>query len=442
MEYLFMDEKGPQETFEISNPFNKDEKLKNANDRMHSYVANIIKISDEAYKRIEEKYLVLEKAFRKNRPQLKEVKGEKILDKKNFQYGVASLHDNNFTFDFLMNFFTILIENIEEIDNLLFEVGKMSIVVDSRLTEWILETSKHFNAGAFTLKYSLTKYMENEAPEVVIKNMLDKTIPLNDVLESIKNDMSNIVKNNLNNQRMAVQVQAYKQIISLITSTLTTNKELLKESTINSKFNWNKVSWPLDLMLLELDLPSSSKNNERILYLDEGIPSEPFEFLELGGIKEETLSHESIGIRITDILVAIAGKYISGMYLDSKHDMKNLQERQLLSEKWFKLSSKHFDLIRMMRRFYIPDGKTYCINIDTYFDDLLLFVTFLQYVADYRSYGKYKLLNPEQHVENFFQYFARSSQEKFMHALLTEEQTKAMCGSIQEAIEQGLRKPL
>ena len=39
MNYLFMDEKGPQNSFKITQPFDKQNKLSYANDNMHSYVA-------------------------------------------------------------------------------------------------------------------------------------------------------------------------------------------------------------------------------------------------------------------------------------------------------------------------------------------------------------------------------------------------------------------
>ena len=46
MNLLFMDEKGPQNSFKISNPFNKTNKILYANDNMHSYVANVIQIDE------------------------------------------------------------------------------------------------------------------------------------------------------------------------------------------------------------------------------------------------------------------------------------------------------------------------------------------------------------------------------------------------------------
>lgn len=439
MDYLFMDEKGPQDTFEVSNPFNKEEKLKNANDRMHSYVADVIKISETAYKDIQYRFLALEEELHKVRPQMGEVKGEKLLPKKVFKYGVASLHDDKFTFKFLKQFFEILIDHINEIDNLLFEVGKMSIVVDSRLNEWILRMNEKKGAITFVLKYTLTKYMENEAPELVIKNLLDKTIPLEELLLSISDDMKKIVEDNQGNQRMAGQIEVYKTIIKLIKETIAEKIELV-EPNINPKFNWEKVSWAVELMLLEID--KKVDNSDKIFYLDEGIPSSVFEKFKFKEIKEGERSDEVVGIRIVDILVAIAGKYISSLFLDSKHKGGDLTKRHLISSKWFELTNKHFDLIKQMRRIYFPKERVYSINIDTFFDDIMLFIVYVNYISTYQSYLKYNLIDSEQHVQNFMKNFIIESQNKFAQSIEADSISESLYGSVRNTINENIRKPL
>ena len=56
MKFLFMDEKGPQNSFKISNPYNQYSKLSYAYDQMHSYVANVIQIDESNYIEIEKRY--------------------------------------------------------------------------------------------------------------------------------------------------------------------------------------------------------------------------------------------------------------------------------------------------------------------------------------------------------------------------------------------------
>ena len=128
MKFLFMDEKGPQNSFKISNPFNKTNKILYANDNMHSYVANVIQIDESDYMQIEREYKKIVEEYLSNRPQLKaslkkkgkELKGLDML-KSNFEYGIASMKENELKF--YMNLLNLLLEY--NVENLLFMNSKM-----------------------------------------------------------------------------------------------------------------------------------------------------------------------------------------------------------------------------------------------------------------------------------------------------------------------------
>ena len=72
MKLLFMDEKGHQNSFKSSSSFNKTDKLSYANNNMHSYVANVIKIDQLDYIHMERKYQEIVEEYLSNRPQLRE----------------------------------------------------------------------------------------------------------------------------------------------------------------------------------------------------------------------------------------------------------------------------------------------------------------------------------------------------------------------------------
>lgn len=63
MDYLYIDEKGPQETIRITTPYDEEKKIKLGNDNMYVYVANLIKINEERLLEIEEKYKMLERKY-------------------------------------------------------------------------------------------------------------------------------------------------------------------------------------------------------------------------------------------------------------------------------------------------------------------------------------------------------------------------------------------
>jgi hypothetical protein len=128
LDYLYIDEKGPQETIRITTPYDEEKKIKLGNDNMFVYVADIIKIKEKNLLNIEDKYKMLEGKYMSSRnfPDGRELKGKDILNK-NFNYGIASLKKREL--DFYSSLFDLLLEN--EVDNLLFSLNKMSLVVDN-----------------------------------------------------------------------------------------------------------------------------------------------------------------------------------------------------------------------------------------------------------------------------------------------------------------------
>jgi len=185
MDYLYIDEKGPQETIRVSNPYNEDKKIKLGNDNMHVYVADVIKINKDSLSIIEENYKLLEKQYIASRNFDKELKGKDILDR-NFKFGIASM--KNRELDFYNSLIGLLLEN--QVDNLLLSINKMSLVADKRLTDWILELEKkRFIESAWLLKYSLVKYLEIEASASVILSIFDPNKSNREVLTEIQKDL-------------------------------------------------------------------------------------------------------------------------------------------------------------------------------------------------------------------------------------------------------------
>ncbi|AWZ38754.1 hypothetical protein [Ligilactobacillus murinus] len=65
MKYIFMDEKGPQNSFKISKPFDKVKKLSYGSDNMHVYVADAIMFDDRNKEQLYKEYNLLEKNIQK-----------------------------------------------------------------------------------------------------------------------------------------------------------------------------------------------------------------------------------------------------------------------------------------------------------------------------------------------------------------------------------------
>lgn len=406
MEYLFIDEKGPQGTFKISKPFNKVNKLSYGTDDMHLYVADVVKIREKDLVSIEKSYWKMEAKYLSTRQfkNNKELKGQNVLEKKRFKFGVASLKGHDL--DFYSSLFGMLIDH--DVENLLFSISKMSIIIDSRLNEWIFSMCEKLNRSPTLLKYSLSKYAEIECSENVISSLLDKSVSIDRVLYEIQQDLINIISQNEKNLRMSLQLKNYSELLWLINQTESSD---LVEPKLEVAFNWEKFRSPMDLWLTEIY--SSETYKDISVILDEGIPIEPIEDFKFYEIKVNEKSDEHVGLRIADMLVVIAGKYMSKLSSANKYDLDNPTERKQLSSEWFQFDGSQFYLMKLMSKYFFNESRKYGYGVDTFFDESVLFETFVLYVQMYETYEEYSKLSGDEHSNKHFHYMVKKMEEKW-----------------------------
>ncbi|MDE4086879.1 hypothetical protein PO902_17670 (plasmid) [Planococcus maritimus] len=434
MTYLYIDEKGPQETIRASNPYNEEKKIRLGNDNMYVYVADVIKISKDSLSIIEENYKLLEQKYIASRNFDKELKGKDILDK-NFKFGIASM--KNREIDFYNSLIDILLEN--QVDNLLLSINKMSLVADNRLTHWILELEKkRFIESAWLLKYSLVKYLEIEASASVILSIFDSNKSNKEVLTEIQKDLEAFIEKNKNINRMRGQILEYKKLIQIIK----TNKHLISTSSFEEvSFDWEKFSFDIDLWMTEMSLDTKFQIQSTELILDEGIPLHPFAKFDFLSVKEEEDSVNHVGLRISDVLIVFMGKMISKLANDVRYDKNKPDERKLLSKSWFALDEVQFKLLKKMKDYFFPDNSTYCFVVDVYFDDAALLQTYFEYVSTYESFDSYKA-QAENHVDNHFKHFIEVINSKWALAVRNEKVIRKEHGSMIDAIAAQILRPL
>ena len=442
MKLLFMDEKGPQNSFKISSPFNKTDKLSYATDNMHSYVANVIQIDESDYILIEQKYQEIVKEYLSNRPQLreslakngKELKGWNLL-KSNFEYGIASMKKNEVKF--YMDLLDLLLEY--NVENLLFLVSKASIITSSRLINFLYFLDSKTEFSAFIVKYVVTKYAEVEASEEVIKALLDKSMSTKNILELIRNDMNTISRENLGNARMSGQIDAYNLVIEAIDLVLNCGTELT-EPNLPLSFDWTKVKWAFDLWMTEQRYAGTE--HQWRLFLDEGIPQDIFTGLDFYQIDGDCNSRDYIGLQITDMIVVLIGKLVSQLNLKTKYDFERPDQRVLLCDDYYNFSEEKFNFIKKLQRFILDrNGRYHFIN-DAYFDDSVLLETYIGYISSYDTFENYNKVEVKRHSELHMAYFIRNSDMKFEEGIENEALVKKLYGTIKAAVEDEMFRPL
>lgn len=443
MNYLFMDEKGPQNSFKITKPFDMQNKLSYANDNMHSYIANVIQIDKVVYDTIEQEFNQIVETYLSSRKQLqqslknknREFKGLDLL-KTNFNYGIASMKDNEV--QFYTSVFRML--NRYDVDNLLFMISKISIITSSRLTNFFYFLDEETEFSPFIAKYVLTKYAEIEASKKVIEALLNKSLPTRPLLKLIKQDLDRIINNNKGNMRMARQLDVYQQLIISMDRVINDHKIKLSEPDLKLSFDWNKVKWAFDLWMTEQRYPN--KNIKWDLFLDEGIPSDIFSSLKINKIEESCNSRDYVGLQITDMIVVLIGKLVSQMTTDTRYDFNKPDKRVLLNEEYFDLNEQQYNLITELNKFLLDKKTNYHFVNDAYFDESLLIQVYIGYIASFDNFEQYKSVDSSDHVECYFRNFAEKSEEKYSEGMKDEEMTRVCFSSLKKGIEKGLVRPL
>lgn len=437
-----MDEKGPQNSFKISYPFDEHNKLSYADDNMYSYVANVIQIDKKDYESIEEEYERLVEEYLSYRPQLRkslsdkkeELKGQDLL-RKNFNFGIASMKNKEIRFYFRL--LEVLLKY--DVDNLLFMISKVSIITSSRLTNFFYFLDVKTIYSPFICKYIITKYVEVEASEKVVKAFLDKSCSTKNLLEQVRDDMMQIILKNIDNQRMMKQVDSYKHCIEAINGYVD-NDLILNEPNIPVSFDWTKVRWAFDLWMTELNFQGNEKKYK--LFLDEGIPKDIFENLNFNEINENCNSKDYIGLQITDMLVVLIGKLISQLITITKYDFNKPELRVLVGESYFNLTEEQFYLIKKLEMFVLgSEGQYHFIN-DAYFDASVLLQSYLQYVSSFNDFDSYKELDANYHAESHMLKFIDISELKYIDAIKTESLVKEIFDSLKSGVEAGIFRPL
>lgn len=443
MKYLFMDEKGPQNSFKITKPFDKVNKLAYADDDMHSYVANVIQIEKTVYGSIEKEYCQIVETYLSTRKQLqqslknksRELKGLDLI-RTNFDYGIASMKGNEV--QFYISLFKML--NQYDVDNLIFMISKMSIITSSRLTNFFYFLDEETEFSSLMAKYVLTKYAEVEASKKVIEALLNKALPTRPLLKLIKEDLNRIINNNQGNMRMSQQLAVYQQLITAMDRVINNHKIKLLEPELKLSFDWNKVKWAFDLWMTEQGFPD--KNIEYTLFLDEGIPSNIFTELNINKIEEDCDSRDYVGLQITDMIVVLIGKLVSQMTANTRYDFNKPDQRVLLNKEYFDLNEQQYNLISELNRFLLDKETNYHFVNDAYFDESLLLQVYIGYITSFDNFEQYNSVKSKDHVDCYFKNFVKQSEKKYSEGKKNELLTKCMFSSLKEGIEDGTVRPL
>ena len=220
MDYLFLDEKGTQNTIKALDDkelYSDSQKIQLGTDNMKTFVSSVVKISGENIEGLEKEYTVVEQNYLNERQQsqkiIDEVKGALIL-KRNFEYGAASMNKK------AIAFYSELLDLLKkyQVQHHLFAVNKIPLAIDKRFKDWILSIAeKTKQPFANIILYSLSKYASIEASEKVIKALFNREVSDEEVLGLIINDIKAFILkyDQPTPNRLTIQIANYKSLLEI-----------------------------------------------------------------------------------------------------------------------------------------------------------------------------------------------------------------------------------
>lgn len=435
---IYIDEKGTQESFDISDPFDWHSKIKYGNDMMRNYMANIWMIDNDSMQLFDDELIQIEKRYNdKRQSSVDELKGE-ILLKGNFKNGIASMRKGS------VDFYTELIKLCLKYksNNMMYSVSKMNMLSSAKLSSWIYTLdSKRLIDNPYLLMYSITKYLDIEANEDVIQKLVKKEYSQFDLLSSIYKHMSRFIHDaSHSNNRMTYQIEEYKSICSIIRKS-----KYLAEKTAygeTAKFNWGNVRFGIDLWCIENTHFNNVNPNDIICYLDQGINPNHFEGLHFQDIKSEQNSMLVSGIRVSDYIVALIGKLTSKLTLDTRYNPNKPSQYVNISDEFFDIKQDQFDLICLVFDYVFGDDNKYTYVVDTYSDSPEITRSFISYIASYDSYADFICIPNNKHSLNVINLYRSYTHQRWRASYGHIAVIRKTYGSYINAVNDGFMRPL
>lgn len=426
---LYIDEKGTQESFKISKPFNPIDKIAYGTDKIKSYVSCAVYIKESEYDILEKKFLELENTSLQNSQNPnRELKSTGFF-KKRFSFGPHSMRDKDVMFYY--NLFSLLVER--NCSLLTYSISKMSVLVNAKLLEWFyVLDEKRFIDNIYAFKYILTKYLLNGASEEVLEALLDKGVSPKCFLNVLQRDMGIINRDIKLYSKMELQSRAFSEIIDAVKKF----KHYADHTSGEAVFDWSQVRGSIDLWQTERRQYLGEGSKEVNLFLDQGIPPEEFEDLKFGRIISGCKSEVTPGIRIADLIVGFYGNLLKQINNSLSQEKVNYEEPHYLNESWFDINETRFNMLTQANTLYFGGGQ-YTFIFDTFFDQELCAESFIKYFSRFSSFSSYTDLSVEIHKVNFHNFMLSRMDERYQIQIATAVISR---GNVRELVESKLLK--
>lgn len=299
-------------------------------------------------------------AHRKSKGELK----SSTIKQEQFQRGFASLSQSSV--ELLDDFLSLFDDNILIYFSVL---SKIEFIIDQLFEGY--ENSILYDMDA--MKYSIVKAIALHQPNEIIENFYDNSGKLIALLK--KFFKKQIEGDEENRQLKEIEIEQYKQIISLLDDV----------STIHT------IDWDYSIPFLGFrNFVAEKSIGDYSLVIDrEGRESNTLKAAKKAGIFDvsEADSIESFGIRMADMLVGIISKLMKALNNALKYRTpQEHMQKKILDQSWFTIDEHRLSLYKKLHKVLIDLNKAWYKSFaGRYSDDLVLLVAFLNYMSAFES---------------------------------------------------------
>lgn len=362
----------------------------NAENYYDNFASVIVGWKEEYEAEIFQKYALFEEKYadRKSKGELK----SHTLKQSQFQNGFASLNKSNVCFvdDFLSIFnnkiyvYLSVKSKIEFIVSQLLEGYKNSFIYDMD-----------------AMKYSIIKSILMYQPPQIIETVFKNTGEFCNALKSFYKDR--IEKNQENTKLKFKETETFTQILMIL------------EDIEDIK----TIEWSYDTAFIGFKyyLDEISVNDYLISIDREGENGNTINAAKRTGIENVTDvdSKDSIGVRISDMLVGLISKLLKALYGAFKYTSPDgSPQKMLLNKEWFMLNQNQLELYKKLH--YIlcePSKALYKVFSGIYRDDLISLISLLDYMEQFDSIEELNEQNIDMQGEYFNSYSIQHLAEYF-----------------------------
>jgi hypothetical protein len=348
----------------------------NASNFASNFVCSIIGLkSNKAYDVFNE-YAAFENLYMKQR-QVSELKSETIKPKQ-IKYGFASLSKNNK--EFINHFFNFVI------DQNLYSYFAIVHKIEYIIIQLFASYQNSFMVDMDSLRYTLTKLIDVYRPKEVLES-----IYINDgtLIEKLKNFIQKRIVENDGLEHKNQENIALEQVVEILEGY---EEEYIIDWNYKIAFDgFKKYLAEKNIDNYTLTLDREGKGNTLISALSAGLKN-----------VSEIASHESIGVRISDIFTGIISKLIRSIDNDLRYRNEDeYKEMKYLSDKWFMVDQASFDLYKKFAKIiYYQNRAWYKSYSGNYSDIFTYFLSLLKYFEGYKSLKELNSVSVQQHKIN------------------------------------------